>query len=163
LVLAELKHHSAFTEPEMPPGMTRLRNRTVTFNKTRLMFNITLFVLAFCAVGVVLYIHSALLGYQIVSIKNDIAKLENQNRRLEYDIAQLASLDRVQMEAERKLGMFRPQPQNMVALVCDTPQITTSIPVGSGSQAQPQSASLKQDYRVVSSILNRMGLDGSLD
>jgi cell division protein FtsL len=126
------------------------------------MLKITVFILAFCVFGVGLYVHSALLGYEIVALKEDITTLENDNQRLEYNIAELSSLERVQIEAEKKLGMFRPQSNNMMALLCE-PQNVPINHVSGQTTTQQQTASLKRDYQVVSSILDQVGLNGSFE
>ena len=51
-----------------------------------------------------LCVKSALMGYEIVELKREIARLESENSRLEYTIAELSSLERVQAEAEKSWG-----------------------------------------------------------
>lgn len=160
MVLAELKQQHGFMEPEASLPSPAKRKRKTSVSKPNLMLNLTVFILAFSVIAVGLYVHSALLGYEIVALKKDITTLENDNKRIEYTIAELSSLDRVQIEAETKLGMFRPQPQNMVSLLCE-PQNATVIHVSDQKTEQQQTASLKKDYQVISSILDRVGITGS--
>ncbi len=160
MVLAELKQQPGFLEPEVPNTNPKKNRKSLSVNKASLILNLTVFIFAFSVIGVFLYVHSALLGYEIVELKKEIATLENENRRIEYTIAELSSLDRVQVQAETKLGMFRPQPENVVALQYEPP-VTSVAKVNETTGKVQQSAALKKDYQVISSILNQVGLTGS--
>ncbi|MGI6550267.1 MAG: hypothetical protein ACOX4Q_09605 [Syntrophomonadales bacterium] len=160
MVLAELKQEPVFREPELPNPRPGKKKQRTTVKKANLMLNITVFILAFSIIGISLYLHSALIGYEIVELKADIKALENENKRIEYTIAELSSLERVQVEAETKLGMFRPQSENMVALKYEPP-VTAVASVNENVGTEQQSASLKRDYQVISSILHRVGITGS--
>ena len=158
--MAELKHHPWYIEPEISRPSPGKKKQRTSVNKAGLFINLTVFIFAFAVIGVALYVHSALLGYEIVDLKKDITALENENKRIEYTIAELSSLERVQVEAETKLGMFRPQSENMVALQYEPP-IAQAAGVGEATGAVQQSASLKKDYQVISSILGRVGFNAS--
>ena len=117
------------------------------------------FIFVFSIIGVGLYVHSALLGYEIVALKKEITTLENENNRIEYTIAELSSLERIEMEAQERLGMFKPQPKNMVALACETRSVP-AIQLNDQMNTE-QTASVKKDYQIISSILDRVRLTGS--
>lgn len=76
-----------------------------------------LFLYALLLVG--LCIHSAVLGYQIVQLENDIHELDKTNGHLESQIAELNSLSRVQQIAETELKMYKPE--NSIAIAAFTP------------------------------------------
>ena len=159
MVLAESKKQTRFTEPEvvMPGPVKRKRRTSVKNAKGRLLLNLAVYVIAFAVLGVTLCVKSALMGYEIVELKQEIARLESENSRLEYTVAALSSLERVQAEDEERLGMFRPQSDNMVALLYE-PRVAEVTEVASEAGANHQSASLKKDYQFISSILDRVGI-----
>ena len=72
----------------------------------------------------------------------------------EYTIAELSSLERVQAEAEKRLGMFRPQPDNMVALLYEPQAEVTEVALRLANLR----SSLKKDYQFISSILTEWEL-----
>lgn len=161
MVLAELKQQPVFTEPEIITTAPAKKKKSTSVRKANLlMFNLVVFVIAFSVIGVALYVQSALLGYEIVELKEEITALENENNRIEYTIAELSSLERIQVEAETKLGMFRPQTENMLAMQYEPPvtEVTPGVPQTDSIQ---QAASLKKDYQVISSILSRVGIANS--
>ncbi|MGE5543430.1 MAG: hypothetical protein ACM3UW_00520, partial [Bacillota bacterium] len=93
MVLAELKKQPGFTEPEvLLPSPVKKKKRT-SVKRANLMLNLVVFVIAFSVIGVALYVQSALLGYEIVELKEEITALENENNRIEYTIAELSSLE----------------------------------------------------------------------
>ncbi|MDD2619084.1 MAG: hypothetical protein PHC92_00215 [Syntrophomonadaceae bacterium] len=57
---------------------------------------------------VYLCMKSSTLGYQIVSLENDISKLETAKQQMEYQIAQKSSLQRIENVALNELGMCKP-------------------------------------------------------
>ncbi len=160
MVLAELKKQPRFTEPEvvLPRPVKRKRRNSARKAKARLILNLAVYAIAFAVLGVTLCVKSALMGYEIVELKQEISRLESENSRLEYTIAELSSLDRVQAEAEKRLGMFRPQPENMVALQYE-PRAAEVTEVASEAGAAQQAAAVKKkDYQFISSILDRVGI-----
>jgi len=160
LVLAELKKQPSFTEPEvvLPRQVKRKRRASIKKARARLLINLAVYAIAFAVIGVTLCVKSALMGYEIVELKREIARLESENSRLEYTIAELSSLERVQAEAEKRLGMFKPQPENMVALLYE-PRAAEVTEVTPQADAGQQVASVKKkDYQFISSILDRVGI-----
>ncbi len=69
------------------------------------LVKIAVLLFAYAVLIVFLCIKSATLGYQIVTLQNDIAKTEVMNRKLEYSIAAQTSLKRVEWLASTQLGM----------------------------------------------------------
>lgn len=57
---------------------------------------------------VFLCIKSATLGYQIVQLEQDISKLQTSNQRIEYQMAQMTSLQRIEEVAHSELNMYEP-------------------------------------------------------
>lgn len=76
-----------------------------------------LFLYALLLVG--MCIHSAVLGYQIVQLQNDIHELDKSNTHLESQIAELNSLPRVQQIAETELKMYKAD--SSIAVAAFTP------------------------------------------
>lgn len=118
MMQAELRQYAHANGPE-PKGSSHLtvRKHRQQLNKSKLLGNIALFIFAFSVVATFVYVQSSLLGYKLVSLKQDVNKLEISNKRLEYSIAQLSSLDRVENVAHTKLKMVKPEAGNMIAVV----------------------------------------------
>lgn len=80
---------------------------------------------------VFLCIKGAVLGYQIVALENDIQRLETDNRRIEYSVAQKCSLDYIEAAAQQ-LGMEKASQGIAVAVLPDFEPVTidenTEIP-----------------------------------
>ena len=55
-----------------------------------------------------LCIQSASLGYQIIQLEKDISGLQTENDRIEYRIAQLTALPRIETVAQTELNMYKP-------------------------------------------------------
>jgi cell division protein FtsL len=67
---------------------------------------------------VFLCIKGAVLGYQIVQLENDINKLEASADRMEYEIAQKSSLEKIEQLAVAELGMHHPEEHMKIAGSC---------------------------------------------
>lgn len=65
------------------------------------------FLVALCVVY--LCIKSSTLGYQIVSLENDISRMETAQHQMEYRIAQKSNLQRIEAVAAKELGMVKPE------------------------------------------------------
>ncbi len=65
---------------------------------------------------VFLCIKSATLGYEIVHLENDIKELQNANSRIEYQIAEMTSLARIEKVAQNELNMYKPDRNIKVAV-----------------------------------------------
>ncbi len=55
-----------------------------------------------------LCIQSASLGYQIIQLEKEISGLQTENDRIEYRIAQLTALPRIEAVAQTELNMYKP-------------------------------------------------------
>jgi len=53
-------------------------------------------------------------GYQLEKLQNEIKNIQTENERLEVVVARLSSLDRVEKVATEKLGMGKPDYQQVV-------------------------------------------------
>lgn len=156
MVLAELKDQPGFLDPDAKTTRYPKKNKRNKPDRSGLLANLLVFVFAFCAVGVSLYIHSALLGYEMVALQNEISSIENENTRLEYAIAQAASLKRVEVEAQERLGMFKPQTDNMVALVGEPMVSVEPITAGTTTISDGRALSKEKDNQFIASILGRL-------
>lgn len=65
---------------------------------------------------VFLCIKSASLGYQIVELEKDISVLHTANDRIEYKIAQMTALPRIEAVAQNELHMYKPDNSIKVAV-----------------------------------------------
>jgi cell division protein FtsL len=62
------------------------------------------------------------MGYRMVNLQNDIDKLQDANRMLEYKIAEKVALDRVETVAITKLGMCKPDSSRAIAITVSEPE-----------------------------------------
>ncbi|NLB19149.1 MAG: hypothetical protein GX825_10600 [Syntrophomonadaceae bacterium] len=156
MVLAELKDQPGFLDPNLKNARPPKKNKRNKPDHSGLLANLLVFVFAFCIVGVSLYIHSALLGYEMVALQNEISSIENENTRLEYAIAQAASLNRVEVEAQERLGMFKPQTENMVAMVGEPMMSAEPVIAGATTISDGQTLSKEKDHQIIATILGRL-------
>lgn len=76
--------------------------------KKNVMIRISVIIFAYALLLVYLCIKSATLGYEIVSLEKEIGRMETDNYRMEFVIAQKNSLDIIEKRAIEELGMFSP-------------------------------------------------------
>jgi len=94
-----------------------VRKTVYKVNQKRKMFIKTAFTLfGFALLLVLLSIKSATLGYQIEKLDVDIQNLETANHRLEFQIAEKSSLERVERVAVANLGMYKPDTKTSIAM-----------------------------------------------
>ena len=86
MVLAELKQEPVFREPELPNPRPGKKKQRTTVKKANLMLNITV-LYWLLIIGISLYLHSALIGYEIVEQKRTL-KHWRMKQRIEYTIAE---------------------------------------------------------------------------
>jgi len=53
-------------------------------------------------------------GYELEKLQNEIERIQNENERLEFMVVQMSSLNRIEKEAVEKLGMKKPDLENIV-------------------------------------------------
>jgi len=109
---------------EPVPNIKRIKRTYKRTNvRSKLFVKMGLFAFVYAVVLVYLCIKGASLGYQIVSLEKEIADLETDNKRMEYRIAQVNSLDRIEALATTQLGMIKPQQAVAVAAIKTVPEI----------------------------------------
>ncbi|MGE5417198.1 MAG: hypothetical protein ACM3UZ_10740 [Acidobacteriota bacterium] len=131
--------------------ISQRQHRTAS-KKSKLIAKLAIFGFAFAVIAVFLYVQGALMGYKTVELKDDISKLDTKNKFMEYQIAQLSSLGRVQQVAETKLGMCKPETSNMVAMLGEPkpiPVIRTT-----GSSEEKSASALKKAYHKLIGVLS---------
>ncbi|MGI6413864.1 MAG: hypothetical protein ACOXZ5_09565 [Syntrophomonadaceae bacterium] len=106
-----------------PVKKTRIVRKTYRSVDQKKVFLIKVGILAFIYAVLLVYlcIKGAVLGYQIVTLENDIKSLEAANGRLEYQIAEKYSLDRVEQIAVQQLGMYKAETHVAIAQENVTP------------------------------------------
>jgi len=107
------------------PGVTKVRRITKRRNlqaASLVVLMVTLFGLGLLSVFVRCQV--AVLGYKIVQLKQEVADLDQENRRLELRIAELSSPSRIETLAVTQLGMCKPDKMQTVALKEQTPPAT---------------------------------------
>ncbi len=88
---------------------------------------------------VFLCIKSATLGYQIVELEKDISALQTANYRVEYQIAQMTSLQRVEEVALNELNMFKPD-SNINVAVLNTHSSSSQDSLNTASNSEEMSS-----------------------
>lgn len=96
--------------PEPTRNEKRIQKKRKVSKNTRknVIFKISIIAFAYALLLVYLCIKSATLGYEIVSLENEIQRMETSNKRMEYAIAQKTSLDIIEKRAIEELGMLSP-------------------------------------------------------
>lgn len=108
-----------------PQTRTRMVRRTYSSYNAKRAFVIKtgIILFAYALLLVYLCIKSATLGYQIVDLQKQINTLETDNKRIEYQIANATSLERVEEYAVKELGMCKPEADSMLQIAA-RPEIT---------------------------------------
>ncbi|MBC7076032.1 MAG: cell division protein FtsL [Syntrophomonadaceae bacterium] len=143
-------------QPDFQPGSGTQKVRRVSKKfkpRGKILFKIGVIAFIYALLLVYLSVRSAVLGYEIVELQNDINLLETANNRLEYEIAQKTSLKRIEQIAETELGMHKSD--NYIAIADATGengqgQITAEAGISSEEEAsadiQKGSDSLRKIY-----------------
>lgn len=109
---------------ESVPNIKRIRRTYKRTNiRSKLLVKVGLFAFVYAVVLVFLCIKGASLGYQIVSLEKEIGDMETANKRMEYKIAQVNSLDRIEALATTQLGMIKPQQAIAIAAIKTVPEV----------------------------------------
>lgn len=109
----------------------RLKKKTAvkTNKKKNVITRLSIIVFAYALLLVYLCIKSATLGYEIVSLENEINRINNENHRLEYAIAQNTSLEIIENKAMTQLGMISPGMDLSYAVAVASEQINPVLKV----------------------------------
>lgn len=91
-------------------------------------------------------------GYNINQLKAQIAQVETQSERLELEIADLASLARIEEYAAHKLGMKYPAHHN-IAYIDYQPVEAARLAAAGGAQPQAAKIVVHQEGAASSSII----------
>ncbi len=83
--------------------------------------------LIYAFILVYLTFQSSSLGYEIVTLEKEIERLHVSNDRLNYEIAQISSLDAIQMRAQA-LGMKKPDMKESMAIPLSALQVAEDKP-----------------------------------
>jgi hypothetical protein len=85
---------------------------------------------------------SSSLGYKIERLEKEIQNLETSTYRMEYQIAQKTSLDRVSQIATTDLGMYKPDSSKSIAMAVKAEPINISSTVTSTTAEKSMSQKL---------------------
>lgn len=119
-------------------------------------------VLAGFLVGVLItYYYSQVLalGYQISRLEKDLGLLRVENHSLDGQIHRLASLERVESVAINKLGMVKPDSNNVliVAVAGKTPQASDAgVKAGQVADISPAGEEKSRLIRAFTELVNRL-------
>lgn len=149
MIQAEPKHWNYLDfDDSISAVPVRKRQRPVRSNTiARLSF----FILIFCVAFTYLNIQASLMGYKIVELKKDIANLDTDNKKLDLQIAELSSLDRVQQVAEKNMGMYRPDTNCMIAMAGEEKIVPVVHVEGKPVKEEPV-ITMKSLYKGIASV-----------
>jgi cell division protein FtsL len=120
--------------PEVVRTRRLVRKTKVKINqKRKLLIKGTAILFGYALLLVFLCIKSSILGYQIEQMGKDVQDLETANQRLEYQIAQKSSLDRVERIAVANLGMCKPDLNKSIAMEVKAEPVKVATTVTSAS------------------------------
>jgi len=130
-------------------------------DKASLLSSVVMYIILFSVAAVFLYVQGALMGYKLVGLKAQVSELETQNKRMEYKIAQLSSLDRIAYIAETRMGMCKPEEANMVAVIGESRPVPV-IHTAARTSGEP-ALSFKTVYEKLLGALGKNRLLGMAD
>lgn len=93
--------------------------------KRKFVLKIAALAFIYALILVFICIKSATLGYQIISLEQDIKGYEASNNRLQYSIQENSSLDKIELMAVNDLGMNKPDNHMIVALSSNNSSLET--------------------------------------
>ncbi len=135
---------------DLPQPITRGRivRKTVhkVNNKRKLYIKTALLFFSFALLLVFLCNMSSTLGYQIEQLNVDIQSLQTANNRLDFQIAEKSSLDRVERVAVTDLGMYKPDSKKSIAVEVKAQPV----------QVASLAATTPDDKNISQKILNKM-------
>lgn len=134
IVAREKTGHNEFLGqlPRQLPRTVKMRRRTLVFKGHKLKL-IGLIVAGFLVGLLITYYCSQLfaLGYQISSLKKELADLRVENNSLSEEVQRLGSLEHIEYLAIHKLNMVKPEANNILVVTVPeiTPQESVAAPV----------------------------------
>lgn len=132
-----------------------LTNRNARRN---MMIKLSVIVFAYALLLVYLCIKSATLGYEIVGLENEINKLNTENNRMEYAIAQNSSLDIIEEKAITQLGMIIPGTEMCYAVAAADEPVTPALKVESVDNTIAESKPLAKLYASIMLLTGKNNL-----
>jgi cell division protein FtsL len=132
-----------FQIPEPAVTARKIRKTTVKVNyKRKKYIKMGFAVFGYALILVFLCMSSSSLGYKIERLEKEIQNLETSNYRMEYQIAQKTSLDRVSQIAITDLGMYKPDSSKSIAMAVKAEPINISSTVTSTTAEKSMSQKL---------------------
>ncbi len=122
----------------MPAAPTRPRQRPDRERQRRALARFAVYLACAAALGLLVASRSARVAAasrDIIALKEELRLVEAENKRLEMEALRLASLERIEREAEARLGMTRPE--QVFPLPPPTPAATFAG-TGTAVRAEPE-------------------------
>ena len=144
--------YSRYWEPSSAvEPKTKVVKKTYKKVNGKRKFALKLVALAFIYGLILVYIciKSATLGYQIISLEQDIKGYEASNNKLQYNIQENCSLDKIELMAVNDLGMSKPSNHMAVALSNNS----SSKLVNEDSEMNISATEEKPLYKLYSNLL----------
>jgi len=110
---------SVYDSPQAVTSERKVRSTKTTYKvnyKRKFYIKSAVMIFGYALILVFLCIKSATLGYQIENLKQDIQNIETANYRMDYEIAEKSSLDRVESVAVAELGMYKPDSKSSIEM-----------------------------------------------
>lgn len=158
IVAQEKKGYGVLPDELSRPAPRRRPRRVPSGQKFAL---ICLVVAGFLLAALVIFYYAqvAALGYQISRMEEDLARLRVEKDSLDAEVQKLASLDRIELVAVNKLGMVKPDGQNVLLVTIDSPKtVTTTASSGQAAdvaEKKPGSAR-NQLIQAFTDLVNRL-------
>lgn len=147
---AAYKHQDMWQEKvELPVSEPRKKTviKPAVNQHRKILVKGGLLLFAYAVLLVFLCAKSASLGYDIDRLNKDIDKLNTANHRMEYQIAQLSSLSRIEKIATTQLGMQIPDLKKSIAVKVEPQPIQVA-----SSQKEKTNLSEKPLYKIYTSL-----------
>lgn len=145
--LDEATYTPSTPSPKQPSPRTKPKLKPRFFKLLYVVTVVSLFCggLYFCS----LVMGVATKGYEITKLKEEISALETANERLRLEIAELDSLERIEMLALNELGMVQPGVDDFVLLPgmdnLEEPEYERELEVALSEEGEPLSTASEDD------------------
>lgn len=126
--------------------------------KRNVMVKLFIIIFAYALLLVYLCIKSATLGYEIVSLENEINRMTTENHRMEYAIAQNTSLALIEQKAINELGMIIPGTEMGYAVAAIAEPVNPVLTVETADNTVAEDKPLAKLYASIMSLTGKNNL-----
>jgi cell division protein FtsL len=151
---AEFDHSYGYSAGQAPAvkKVRKVYKKSAPGKRTLIKVGIAAF--AYAIILVYLCVTVSNMGYKMVNLEKDIAKLQDANHMLEFKIAEQVSLDRVEMVATKQLGMCKLDSSRAIAVTAGQPaKIQTADQKVAGDKGDNKNVAARSLQKLYSNLM----------